>query len=99
MKCRQTTKYGSVYKYTTFDFDVPEFKELLDDGTGYLVTHWGGKQWLYLPHENQDRALPGAGNFTIVIKTRMTYMDKLTKANKRKNQKEAKDENRNASES
>jgi len=79
MSYKQETEYGRVWKYDTFTFNVPEFKELLKEGRGYLVTNWGGKQWLAMPEPKE-----GMGSFTIVIKSQMTYMDKLKKANARK---------------
>jgi hypothetical protein len=84
MSYKQETEYGRVWKYDTFTFNVPEFKELLKEGRGYLVTNWGGKQWLALPHEDGEFNKEGMGSFTIVIKSQMTYMDKLKKANARK---------------
>jgi hypothetical protein len=75
----QKTEYGRAYKYDTFEFNVPEFNELLKDGRVYMYEKHGGKRWIYMPHN---------GKFTLVVKNTMDYMDKLRRAQERKKRKQ-----------
>ena len=86
---KQITEYGRIWKYDTFTFTVPELAAF-EDAKAYLKSAWGGKQWLYMPLEDYTGKM--LGTFSIVVKSKMTYMDKLVKAQKRK---EAKNADRN----